>query len=68
MVPTGRPTQPSPGPAVLSEVAEVVVAERGLLGKGFVVGSAGSRFCGLRVRPEDLVKAVEARVLDLSIR
>ena len=55
-------------PLVLSEVADVVVADGSLLGRGFVVGSAGSRFCGLRIRSEELVRAVRgARVLDLSV-
>ena len=55
-------------PLVLPEVADVVVADESLLGRGFVVGSAGSRFCGLRIKLEDLVRAVRgARVLDLFV-
>jgi prolyl-tRNA editing enzyme YbaK/EbsC (Cys-tRNA(Pro) deacylase) len=54
-------------PLILPAVAEVVVAEKDLLAKGFVIGSAGSKFCGLKVKPEDLVRAVRGTlVLDLS--
>lgn len=54
-------------PLTLSEVADVVVADESLIGRGFVVGSAGSRLCGLRIKPEDLFRVVKgARVMDLS--
>lgn len=52
-------------PLTLHELADMVFMERSLLEKDYVVGSAGSKYCGLKVRPSDLIKVVEATVLDI---
>ena len=53
-------------PLTLNELADMVFMERTLLEKDYVVGSAGSKYCGLKVRPSDLIKAVKATVLDIT--
>lgn len=53
-------------PLTLPELVDVVYAERRLLEKDFVVGSAGSRYCGLKVKPRELVEALEVTILDLA--
>lgn len=54
-------------PLILPEVADMVVADENLVGRCFLVGSAGSRFCGLKIKPGELVEALKGtRVLDLS--
>ena len=34
--------------------------------KDYVMGSAGSKFCGLKVRPKDLVEALNVIVIDIA--
>jgi Cys-tRNA(Pro)/Cys-tRNA(Cys) deacylase len=54
-------------PLILPEVAEMVVADSSLLGRGFVIGSAGSRFCGLKVKPKELLRAMKGvQIMDIS--
>ena len=53
-------------PFTLYELADVVYVERTLLEKDFVVGSAGSRFCGLKAKPGELVEALGATVINLA--
>jgi prolyl-tRNA editing enzyme YbaK/EbsC (Cys-tRNA(Pro) deacylase) len=53
-------------PLILPEVADVVVVEKTLMERDFVVGSGGSKFCGLRVNPDELLKVTEATILDFS--
>ena len=53
-------------PLTLPQLVSEIFVERTLLDKGFVIGSAGSRYCGLRIRPSEIMKAVEAMVLDLQ--
>lgn len=54
-------------PFVLSEVSNVIVADKSLLEKRFVVGSAGSKFCGLKVKPGELLETLkDVRILDVS--
>jgi prolyl-tRNA editing enzyme YbaK/EbsC (Cys-tRNA(Pro) deacylase) len=53
-------------PLKLPQLVSKVFVERTMLDKGFVIGSAGSRYCGLRIKPSEIMKAVEATVLDLQ--
>ena len=53
-------------PLTLPEMADAVFAERSLLDRDWVMGSAGSRYCGLRVRPGELVEALGVPVVDVA--
>ena len=53
-------------PLILHELADMVFVERTLLEKDYVVGSAGSKYCGLKIRPSDLIKTVRATVIDIA--
>lgn len=53
-------------PLTLPELADLVFVERTLLEKDFVVGSAGSKYCGLKVKPRELAEAVKATILDFA--
>lgn len=53
-------------PLILPEIADMVLAERSLLYKDWVMGSAGSRYCGLRVKPRELVEALGVTVVDVA--
>lgn len=53
-------------PLTLPQRVDVVLVERSLLEKDFVIGSAGSRYCGLRICPREILRVVEARVVDLA--
>ncbi len=53
-------------PLTLPGMADAVFVERSLLDKDWVMGSAGSRFCGLRVRPGELVDALGLPVVDVA--
>lgn len=53
-------------PLTLHELADMVFMERMLLEKDYVIGSAGSKYCGLKVKPRDLIEAVRATVLDIG--
>jgi prolyl-tRNA editing enzyme YbaK/EbsC (Cys-tRNA(Pro) deacylase) len=47
-------------------MADLVFVERSLLDRDWVMGSAGSRYCGLRVRPGELVEALGVPVVDVA--
>lgn len=53
-------------PLTLPQRVEMVFVERTLLEKDYVIGSAGSRYCGLRIRPKEILRIVEAKVVDLA--
>ena len=53
-------------PLTLPGMADMVFAERSLLDRDWVMGSAGSRYCGLRVKPGELVKALGVPVVDVA--
>jgi len=53
-------------PLTLPGMADVVFAERSLLDRDWVMGSAGSRYCGLRVKPGELVEALGVPVVDVA--
>ena len=53
-------------PLTLPRLVSKVFIEMRLLEKDFVIGSAGSRYCGLRIKPSEIMKAVKATVLDLQ--
>lgn len=53
-------------PLTLSEMADVILVERSLLDRDWVMGSAGSRYCGLRVKPVELVEALGLPVVDVA--
>ena len=53
-------------PLTLPEIADLVFVERSLLEKDWVMGSAGSKFCGLRVRPGEMVEALGLPVVDMA--
>lgn len=53
-------------PLTLPRLVNTVFVERRLLEKDFVIGSAGSRHCGLRIRPGEILKVVKATIVDLA--
>ena len=53
-------------PLTLPRMADQVFIERSLLDRDWVMGSAGSRFCGLRVKPLELVEALGVPVVDVA--
>jgi prolyl-tRNA editing enzyme YbaK/EbsC (Cys-tRNA(Pro) deacylase) len=53
-------------PLTLPGIADLVFVERSLLDRDWVMGSAGSRFCGLRVKPLELVEALGVPVVDVA--
>ena len=53
-------------PLTLPRMADLVFIERSLLDRDWVMGSAGSRFCGLRVKPLELVEALGVPVVDVA--
>lgn len=53
-------------PLTLLGMADVVFAERSLLDREWVMGSAGSRYCGLRVKPGELVEVLGVPVVDVA--
>jgi prolyl-tRNA editing enzyme YbaK/EbsC (Cys-tRNA(Pro) deacylase) len=53
-------------PLTLSNMADLVFAERRLLDSEFVMGSAGSKYCGLKIRPYELIEALNIAVLDIA--
>ena len=58
-----------PGEIDLLTVAKKVnslFVDSSLLSKEFVIGSAGSKYCGLRITPEELLRVTKAKVEILS--
>jgi prolyl-tRNA editing enzyme YbaK/EbsC (Cys-tRNA(Pro) deacylase) len=53
-------------PLTLPQRVSEIFMESTLLDKVWVIGSAGSRYCGLRIRPLEILRIVEATVLDLQ--
>jgi prolyl-tRNA editing enzyme YbaK/EbsC (Cys-tRNA(Pro) deacylase) len=53
-------------PLTLPGMADLVFVERSLLDWDWVMGSAGSRYCGLRVKPGELVEALGVPVVDVA--
>jgi len=53
-------------PLTLAEKVDLLFIESSLVNKEFVIGSAGSKYCGLRITPEELLKVTRARVENLS--
>ncbi len=53
-------------PLTLAKNAKLLFIESSLLSKEFVISSAGSRYCGLRIAPEELLRVTKARVEVLS--
>jgi len=53
-------------PLTLPGMADLVFVERSLLDSEWVMGSAGSRYCGLRVKPRELVEAIGVPVIDVA--
>jgi len=53
-------------PLTLPSLADMVFVERSLLDRDWVMGSAGSRYCGLRVKPGKLVEALGVPVIDVA--
>jgi len=49
-------------PLTLAEKVKLLFIESSLLSKEFVIGSAGSKYCGLRIAPEELLRVTKARV------
>ena len=40
--------------------------DKGVMGQEFVIGSAGSEFVGLKIRPSDIVKFANAKIVDMT--
>jgi len=53
-------------PLTLAEKVDLLFIDSSLLNKEFVIGSAGSKYCGLRIAPEELLRVTKARVEALS--
>jgi len=53
-------------PLTLPQRVSEVFAERSLMEKDFVIGSAGSKYCGLKIKPADIIRIVETTILDLQ--
>jgi len=53
-------------PLALAEKVNLLFIDRSLLGKEFLIGSAGSKYCGLRITPEELLRVTKAKVEILS--
>jgi len=53
-------------PLTLAEKVDLLFIDNGLLSKEFVIGSAGSKYCGLKITPEELLRVTKARVEVLS--
>jgi len=53
-------------PLTLPGMTDMVFAERSLLDREWVMGSAGSRYCGLRVKPGELVEVLGVPVVDVA--
>lgn len=55
-------------PLTLPQRVEKVFIERSLLEKKALIGSAGSKHCGLKIKPSEILKIVNATVLDIAER
>jgi len=53
-------------PLTLAEKVDLLFIDSSLLNKEFLIGSAGSKHCGLRITPEELLRVTKARVEILS--
>ncbi len=53
-------------PLTLAGKVDSLFIESTLLDKKFVIGSAGSKFCGFKITPEELLTVTKARVEKLS--
>jgi len=53
-------------PLTLAEKVELLFIDSSLLNKEFLIGSAGSKYCGLKIAPEELLRVTKARVEELS--
>jgi len=53
-------------PLTLAEKVDLLFIDSSLLNKEFLIGSAGSKYCGLRIKPEELLRVTKARVEILS--
>lgn len=53
-------------PLTLPGIADMVFVEKSLIQKEWVMGSAGSRYCGLKVKPKELVEALGVPVVDIA--
>ena len=53
-------------PLTLAEKVDLLFIDSSLLSKGFVIGSGGSKYCGVRITPEELLRVTKAKVKVLS--
>jgi len=53
-------------PLTLAEKVDLLFIDNALLSKGFLIGSAGSKYCGLRITPEELLRVTKAKAEVLS--
>jgi prolyl-tRNA editing enzyme YbaK/EbsC (Cys-tRNA(Pro) deacylase) len=53
-------------PLTLAEKVDLLFIDSSLLSKGFVIGSAGSKYCGVTITPEELLRVTKAKVEVLS--
>ena len=53
-------------PLTLPQLVSRVFVEKTLLEKDFVIGSAGSKYCGLKIRPREIIRAVNVTIADLA--
>jgi hypothetical protein len=63
---TRRDSITSTDPLTLPEHVREIFVEKSLMDKEFVIGSAGSKYCGLKIKPAEIIKVVEATILDLQ--
>ena len=60
-------TTPGGTPPICLPQEIPVFIDRGVMKQEFVVGSAGSEFTGLRIRPSDIVKFTNAKIVDIVV-
>ncbi len=53
-------------PLTFTQGVDVVLMEASLLQRQYVIGSAGSKYCGLKIIPQEILKVVSATVADLA--
>lgn len=58
--------QPGAVPPVALPPAIPKFIDSGVMEMPFVIGSAGSRFVGLKIQPSDIIKQENAKVLEIS--
>jgi prolyl-tRNA editing enzyme YbaK/EbsC (Cys-tRNA(Pro) deacylase) len=53
-------------PFILQNITDLIFMDSSLLDKDYVMGSAGSKYCGLKIRSKDLVEAINVQVTDIA--